>query len=131
VRDRRRARRAAWAVELEPILTGLREAAEHPHAAGPRRPVALVEHGGFTELDHRRVPFVHATDRDGMIAYVASMSFVGILPPARRAQVLGEVAAILDRNGVDTIDVPYDAELWITRRRPGPAPPPGRAAAGS
>jgi hypothetical protein len=76
------------------------------------------------------VPFTHLTDRDGMLAYVASMSFVGVLPAPRRAEVLARVGTILDRHGVVRVELPMTAELWLTRRRPGPARPPGRTAAG-
>jgi hypothetical protein len=77
------------------------------------------------------VPFVHRTDREGIVAHWASMSFVSSLPDDRRAEVLGEVDAILARHGVERIDVPYRAELWITRRRRGPARPGGQAEAAS
>jgi len=72
--------RPAWELDLGAVLDELRDAAGHPHARGPRRPEALAEHSGFTDVRHRSVPFTHLTDRDGMVAYVASMSFVGVLP---------------------------------------------------
>ena len=42
-----------------------------------------------------------------------------------------ELRAILERHDVDVVDVPYRAQMWVTRRRPGPAPPAGRTAAAS
>jgi SAM-dependent methyltransferase len=122
--------RPAWELDLGAVLHELRDAAGHPHARGPRRPEALAEHGGITDVRHRSVPFTHLTDRDGMLAYVASMSFVGVLPAPRRAEVLARVGTILDRHGVVRVELPMTAELWLTRRRPGPARPPGRTAAG-
>lgn len=120
----------AWGVELERLLRDLRDGAAHPHARGPRAPQALAEHDGFTALEHRSVPFVHATDRDGLVAYVASMSFVGILPAPRRGEVLARVGGILDRHGVVRVELPMTARLWITRRRPARGPRPGPRAAG-
>jgi SAM-dependent methyltransferase len=124
-------RRPSWSAEVGDVLDELRSAADHPHAAGPRRPDALAEHGGFTALEHRLVPFAHATDREGLLAYVASMSFVGILPAPERADVLRRVAAVLHRHGVGAVELPFDAELWITRRRPDRERAGGRPAGGS
>ena len=48
---------------------------------------------------------------------------------ARRSST--ELDAMLARRGVDEVEIPYRAELWITRRRPAPAPPEIRRAAAS
>jgi hypothetical protein len=120
----------AWQVDVRAVLEPLRQAARHPHVTGNRRPIAL-EGAGFDALEHRDIPFVYTTDREGMLAYYASISFVGGLPAARRAQVLAELDAILARHHVGEVAMPCRAELWITRRRRAPAPPPGPAAAAS
>ena len=43
-------------------------------------------------------------------------------PTVSAPTFLSELDGMLDRRGVDAVDIPYRAELWITRRRPAPAP---------
>ena len=92
---------------------------DHPYLTGSRRPDGLEGHPAFEEIERRDEPFVHRTDREGIVAHWASMSFVATLPDAQRATFLGELDAMLARRGVDEVEIPYRAELWITRRRPG------------
>jgi SAM-dependent methyltransferase len=115
---------APWARQLDRIWRELTDAAvEHPYLHGSRRPEGLEGHRAFEELRVRNVPFVHHTDREGIVAHFASMSFVSSLPDARRRQTLAQIDATLERHGVEDVDIPYRAELWITRRRRDPAPP--------
>lgn len=65
-------------------------------AGGPR----IVDVGAGTGLDH-----------------LASISVIATLPPPRRHRVLADLEAILVRAGVDSVDVPQVAQLWVTRRR--------------
>jgi SAM-dependent methyltransferase len=123
--------RPVWMDEIGAILDSLRKAVDHPYFDGSHRPDGLEGHAGFEPLEVRNVPFVHHTTRETQLAHCASMSFVASLAPARRAEALGALEAILVRHGIDELDVPYFAELWITRRRPAPAPPADRAAAAS
>jgi SAM-dependent methyltransferase len=123
--------RPPWWHEVGRILEPLRQAAHHPHIAHGRRPAALEADGGFEALRRTEVPFVHRTDREGQLAYYASISFVGALPSPRRARVLDSLAAVLDRHGIDRVEIRYRAELWVTRRRPAPAPLAGPRAAAS
>jgi len=104
---------------------------DHPYLSGSRRPDGLEGHPAFEEIEVRDEPFVHSTDRAGIVAHWASMSFVATLPDGQRTQFLTELDGMLARRGVDEVDIPYRAELWITRRRPASAPPPDRAAAAS
>jgi SAM-dependent methyltransferase len=121
-----------WAQELDRIWRELtHEAVDHPYLHGSRRPDGLEGHPSFEEMELRNVPFVHHTDREGILAHFASMSFVSSLPDARRRQRLAEIDAILQRHGVERVDAPYRAELWITRRRRDEAPPADRPEAAS
>jgi SAM-dependent methyltransferase len=104
---------------------------DHPYHGGSRRPDGLEGHPGFESMEVHDVPFVHATDRQRILAHYSSMSFVASLEPARRAEVLAAFEAVLARHGVDRVDIPYRAELWITRRRRAPTRPGGRPAAAS
>ena len=53
-----------------------------------------------------------------MLAWFASFSVIGALPEGERAEMLGRVAAILDRNGAREGPVRrrWRADLWLTRR---------------
>jgi SAM-dependent methyltransferase len=82
-----------------------------------RQPDGLVDHPAFEPMSTHDEPFVHHTNRDEIVAHWASMSFVATLPSAQHDEVLREIAAMLTRRGVEDVDIPYRAELWITRRR--------------
>jgi len=119
-----------WFLDLAVVHAALHKR-DHPYLTGTRRPDGLEGHPDFEELEVRNVPFMHHTDREGIVAHWASLSFVATLPGPQRAKFLEELDAMLARRGVDEVDVPYRAELWITRRRPGRALPADRAAAAS
>jgi SAM-dependent methyltransferase len=119
-----------WWLDLGAIHAALPKG-DHPYLTGSRRPDGLDGHPAFEEIQLRDEPFVHRTDRAGIVAHWASMSFVATLPDAQRTQLLDEIDGMLARRGIDEIDIPYRAELWVTRRRPAPAPPAERAAAAS
>jgi SAM-dependent methyltransferase len=121
----------AWWTEAGMVLEPLWRAAEHPHVTEPRRPESLERHPGFDPVEVHAIGFVHAADRGSLLDNYASISFVASLPRQRRADVLAELEAILVRHGVDAVEVPYEAELWVTRRLPAQAPPAGPAAAAS
>jgi SAM-dependent methyltransferase len=119
-----------WWLDLGAIHAALPKG-DHPYLTGSRRPDGLEGHPSFEEIQTRDEPFVHSTDRAGIVAHWASMSFVATLPDAQRTHFLAELDGMLARRGVDEIDIPYRAELWITRRRPAPAPDAGPRAAAS
>jgi SAM-dependent methyltransferase len=65
-----------------------------------------------TELRHRQ-----RLDRDGVVARIASTSFVAALPSKRRVELLGEVRALVtDRP--EPIELPYVCELFVWQREP-------------
>jgi SAM-dependent methyltransferase len=117
----------AWWADLAEIYDALPKD-DHPSVSGSLRPDGLEGHPGFESMELRNVPFVHFTDRQGILAHYTSMSFVASLPPARRAEILGALEAALVRHGVDRVEIPYRAELRITRRRPDPGRRAGRPA---
>jgi SAM-dependent methyltransferase len=107
-----------WWLDLGVVHAALPKG-DHPYLTGSRRPDGLEGHPAFEPMEERDEPFVHATDRAGIVAHWASMSFVATLPTGQRASFLEELEAMLARRGVDRVDIPYRAELWVTRRRPG------------
>jgi SAM-dependent methyltransferase len=120
-----------WWLDLRAIHAALPKGDHPAFARGWTRPDSFDDHPAFGEVQNRSMPFVHHTDREGIVAHWASMSFVAALPDEQREQLLGELDAMLARRGIEDVDIPYRAELWITRRRPDPAPPADRAAAAS
>jgi SAM-dependent methyltransferase len=123
--------RPPWADDTEAVMKPLWDAVYHPFRDGSRRPVGLDGHPGFEPLQLRYVPFVHATDRERILAHFESMSAIASLGEQARAEVLAELDAVLGSHGVERVEIPTRAELWITRRRPGPALRAGRPAAAS
>jgi SAM-dependent methyltransferase len=120
-----------WWLDLRVVHTALPKG-DHPAlVAGWERPDSFDDHPAFEDVRRHAEPFVHHTDREGIVAHWASMSFVAALPDEQRATFLGGLDDMLARRGVDRVDIPYRAELWITRRRPAPAPPADRPAAAS
>jgi SAM-dependent methyltransferase len=120
-----------WWLDLGAVYAAL---PKHDHpvlSSSSFRPSGLEGHPGFEDLETRDEPFVHHTDREGIVAHWASMSFVATLPERQHAELLEELDAMLARRGIDEVDIPYGAELWITHRRREPAPPAGRAEAAS
>jgi SAM-dependent methyltransferase len=120
-----------WWLDLGAVHAALPKH-DHPALTGSRRPAdGLAGHAAFEDIETRNEPFVHHTDRAGIVAHWASMSFVATLPDGQREELLGQLDAMLARRGVDEVDIPYRAELRITRRRRAPAPPRDRVAATS
>jgi SAM-dependent methyltransferase len=102
--------RPEWADRLGEIIAALR--VNHPAFTGKLTP--LGEHPAFEPHTEHTIPFRYETDRERYVAFVSSMSFVASLPPARRAEVLDEVAAIMP---AEPFSVPYQTRVWLSRRR--------------
>jgi SAM-dependent methyltransferase len=119
-----------WWLDLGAVHAALPKH-DHPAFSGCFEPDRLGSHPAFDEMEARNELFVHHTDREGIVAHWASMSFVATLPERQHAELLEELDAMLARRGIDDVDIPYRAELWITRRRREPAPPEGQAEAAS
>jgi hypothetical protein len=91
---------------------------DHPAlVSGWSEPDVFEGHPAFEKLQMREESFVHHTDREGIVAHWASMSFVAALPEGQHAELLGQLDAMLARRGVEAVDIPYRAKLWVTRRR--------------
>lgn len=69
-------------------------------------------------------PWVQHVDAEGLVARVASVSFVARLDDRTRGRVLAAVRAIYDRSRTDDrgrVPLHYSTELWVLRRRDVPA----------
>jgi SAM-dependent methyltransferase len=120
-----------WWLDLGVVHTALPKG-DHPAlVSGWREPDIFEGQPAFEEMQTREESFVHHTDREGIVAHWASMSFVAALPEDQRTEFLGQLDRMLARRGVEAVDIPYRVQLWITRRRPAPAPPADPRAAAS
>jgi SAM-dependent methyltransferase len=68
----------------------------------------------FEPLEAATFRHVHWLPPEGVVARVASVSFIAALPEARRAQVLEEVRELV---GDEPVDLPYVTEVYWTTRR--------------
>ena len=113
---------AVWNVpdESDSLQAALGEIVAPYRGAYPGRDVSwndLVEASGlFDDLAERRFPHVHTLDADGVVARVASISWIGALDPAERERVLQRVRALVaDRPG--PIEVGYVTEVFTCKAR--------------
>ena len=101
----------SWAHAVGARLTGLR--GEHPGFVGEQGREGFARHGGFGELQHSMVGFVHETDHEGVLAGIASMSFVARLPSGERTALLDELATVVPRGRHLAAT---RADVWTTTR---------------
>jgi SAM-dependent methyltransferase len=107
-----------WGAELTAILEEVRP--EHPgFDGGRRRPVVVDAPGAFTPLQRTEVDNPHRTDREGVLANIASISFVAVLPHSERRALLDRIDALLRGHGVEALLMPLRTELHVARRLPG------------
>ena len=103
-----------WSRELLAVIQGSRPA--HPAYTEDQGRGAVAAHPAFGALDRTEVRSAYATDSRRILAHVASMSWVGGLPPAEREALLGRAAAVLERHAVESVRVPLATTLWTARR---------------
>jgi SAM-dependent methyltransferase len=106
-----------WGAEVRALLEPLWQAARHPGLVDGHRVDPLERHAGFEPLRRVELEFADELDREGVLAWFASFSYVGALPGAERTALLERLAGILDRHGVVAVRRPWRVELWVTRRR--------------
>jgi len=100
----------AWWRQLRDLLDSLR--AGHPGFTGEQGREAFAKHGGFEPFTHHSVVSSFATDREGVRAFVQSISYVAGHP--ERDSVLDEVRAIT--RDVEPHDSPVHTFVWLTRK---------------
>jgi SAM-dependent methyltransferase len=105
----------AWFRDLAALLDGLRTG--HPGFVGEQGREGFARHGGFEPFSHHVVRSTFPTDREGVLAYVQSISYVA--GHADRERVLEDVRRILRE--VEPHDSPLQTHLFLTRKLPAPA----------
>jgi SAM-dependent methyltransferase len=71
----------------------------------------------FEPLELCSFEHVQRMTRDDYLAFVNSWSYVGAMDEQPRAELLADVAAILDRHGAAEFDQRWRTDLHLTRRR--------------
>lgn len=104
-----------WAHEAGTIVRPLWERAEHPLLRSGFALPEVPAGSGFEPAGEEEIPFVHETDRDGLLALFGSWSAVAALPDEERTEVLSRLAEVLDRHGVGEIELGYNARIRLHR----------------
>ncbi|MCW2984357.1 MAG: smtA [Conexibacter sp.] len=104
----------AWAAELIDLLNAARP--EHPGFTGEQGREAIDACAAFGPFARADITHVHRSSRAMMVANVASISYVAVLPEAEHRALLGRVDALLAVHGVEALDVPLRTAVWTARR---------------
>ena len=99
---------------IEAIVSRYR--GEVPFHRGTRSDKEAEATGLLRVVATKEIPFTHELSRDGLVARVASISFIAALPPAEKREALGaarELAASLE----EPIELPHTTELYCLAPR--------------
>jgi SAM-dependent methyltransferase len=105
----------AWQTEIGALIESVRP--DHPAFTKDQGRGVVAASPDFETLHYAEVRHVHEIDRDGMVAAIASMSYVSALPAIERTALLDEAGVIFDRAGVTTLEAPLRTTIWTSRRR--------------
>jgi SAM-dependent methyltransferase len=100
----------AWWSALVELLNGIRSG--HPGFIGEQGREGFERHGGFEPFSHHTVHSAFTTDREGVLAYVQSISYVAGHP--ERDRVLDDVRAIV--RDVEPHSSPIRTDMWLTQK---------------
>jgi SAM-dependent methyltransferase len=103
-----------WGIELMDLLDAVRP--DHPAYTDDQGRAAIDASGLFSPFANVAVPHVQRTSRAGLVANVASISYVALLPDAERRALLTRVDELLRAHGVEELDVPLRTMVWTARR---------------
>ncbi len=115
-----RDRSSDWVNEVWSIMDRVEKRApwrDHEHW----RDSALGSHHGFGPLHTETFRHEQSITPDGVVARVASVSHVAVLPPQDRERVLDEVRSVLathpDTKGRSELHIPYRVDTYWCERR--------------
>ncbi|HEY6762465.1 MAG TPA: class I SAM-dependent methyltransferase [Baekduia sp.] len=109
--------RTPWGPELSAMLAAVRPAHPGHDEEDGAHQAAFDAADLFTPLEPRDFANAFTTDRAGLLAHLASLSYVGVLPEPERAELLARADALLREHGVETVDLPLTTRLYTARRR--------------
>jgi SAM-dependent methyltransferase len=104
-----------WAVEIRALVEALRP--DHPGFSKDQGRGAVTASPDFDTLHYAEARHVHQTDRAGVLAAIASISYVSALPEPERRALLNTADDVLARAGVEKIEAPLRTTVWTARRR--------------
>jgi SAM-dependent methyltransferase len=107
----------AWFDDLWAIFGEYRIVDREPER-GPWRD-ALAADGRFAPLQDEEATHQQTTDRERLLAMIASFSWIGGLPDDRRTAILAACREVLERHGVDVVTLTYKTRITTTRRIDG------------
>jgi SAM-dependent methyltransferase len=104
---------APWSQELGALIIAARP--QHP-AFGERGAAAALEQDpAFGPVREAEVASEQLLDREGILAYLASMSWIGSLQKDRRSELLADARRLLERNGVSALRHQVRHHVWMAR----------------
>ena len=104
--------RLDWLDEVYEALRSHR--IEHPRAPDKVAWQEALE-AVFGPLEEELAEHEHVTDRDRLIAELASHSSIGGLPPDRLQAALAAARAVLDRHGIDRARIPLRTHIFTAQ----------------
>ena len=104
-----------WVAELTRIMEPHRGSA--PRAASGAWREALERTQLFDPLRQAAFHHLHRLSGEGLVARVASVSFVAALPADRRERVLAQVRELLSAQSAVELELPYRTDVYWTRSR--------------
>ena len=105
---------APWSAELQRVIGDRRP--DHPAYSGDQGRSAVDASAAFGPMTLTEVRSSYTTEPRRILAHVASISWVGSLPPAEREATLDAAAGVLERHGVGDVEVPLHTAIWTARR---------------
>jgi SAM-dependent methyltransferase len=102
-----------WSREFGEILMESRP--EHPAFAGRGAAAALEEDPAFGPVTERSVSTPVVLGREQLLAWVASFSWVAVLPGAERERLLERLEELLCRHDVSRVSHEVLQQIWLAR----------------
>ena len=106
---------ATWAHELGTLVAGSRP--EHPNFDGRSWQEFVREADGLAEPWKVRVTTYSPADPEGVLAHVASISWIAGLPEPQRADLLARMQTLI-QSGTTPEQLPLHIEIGLTKRVP-------------
>ena len=106
---------APWGHELGTLVASVRPA--HPAYDGPGPAAALGEQEGFAPVSEITIRSQQLTDREMLLAYISSISWIGALGESDRRRLLDRAEEVLESHEMVELTLPVSHRIWATRLR--------------